>query len=78
MIYRHVSVHREERRVSLIPKSLLGVGYRWSNVPSRGQGIPGGGLRVYPQIPYSPGTTKSGGTHPTGTLSCLYFFSTRK
>ena len=40
---------------------------------SGGEGYPtnlGGGGRV----PYSPGTTKADGTHPTGMISCSCIF----
>ena len=60
---------------------LLGVGYLWSNVPSKevgypkgGVGYPGGGIggsRVSGGR-YTPRTTKAGDTHPTGMFTCIF------
>ena len=55
-------------RISLVPCPFQGVWYLRSHVPSGGK-VWGRG-RVYPQETLFPGTTKAGGTHPTGMLSC--------
>ena len=56
-------VHGGGGRLSLVPRPFRRVGYLWSGGVSRG-GVSRGRHR---------GTTKAGGTHPTGMVSCNYF-----